>query len=101
MGRGRVLCGFLSATGLGIAPVSVMIVIAVVTLTAVLFTVFDIQTKVHGVPLCFFSVVLSNLEEDTNVVDRIWTSVHVPSFRHLLDSLAKTPKYTTDIFSIS
>lgn len=93
VGRRQVLHGFLSATGLGIARISpVMIVIAVATLTAVLFTAFNIQTKVHGIPLRFFSIVLGNLEENTNVVDRLWTGVLFRSFHHLLDLLAKIPK---------
>lgn len=62
---------------------------AVAIVTAILFTAFNIQTKVHGVPLHFFTFVLSNLEQNTNVVDRNWTIVHFLPFSYLLDLLAK------------
>lgn len=75
VGRGRVLRGFVSAAGLRVACVSVMVETAVATLTAILFTSFDIQAKVHQVSLHFVSIVLSNVEESTDVVDRLQNSV--------------------------
>lgn len=65
MAFGRLFHGLLSAAGLGIARISLMIMTAVTFMGAILFTTFNIQTKVHGVPLHFFSHILGNLKQNT------------------------------------